>query len=392
MNESIRLSMHSDPELKRSRRCPPAARAIVIGGGPAGCAAATTLAQGGWGVTIVEARPFPRAKVCGEFVSPAANAELAALLPAEELGSLGARRVTSLTLELGQRSRTWAMPTPAWTLSRATLDDALLHAARRAGVMVRSPASVRRVRYEDQRIIAELAEGGEIESEVVVHADGLGALDPAGPTPSRRGVVGHKAHLRLPFALRGLHMRAAAGAYVGMVEVEDGLATCALVARAGLIGEHGGDADAMLQSLWPEYRREWRSAAGDKGPWLSSRVAGSGYVRPGHARSFRVGNAAGAVEPVGGEGIGLAMWSGVLIGRRLGEWAAAGADAVALKHVQDAIARAYRRRLRGRRLACGLAAWVLERPTLVGALWPMLAAPGLTIRPWYAATGKPMSA
>src|SRR5438034_9922013 len=43
--------------------------ALVIGGGPGGAAAALLLARAGRAVVVVEKRPFPRRKVCGEFLS-----------------------------------------------------------------------------------------------------------------------------------------------------------------------------------------------------------------------------------------------------------------------------------------------------------------------------------
>jgi len=39
--------------------------AIVIGAGPAGSSAALLLARAGRSVALLEARPFPRRKVCG---------------------------------------------------------------------------------------------------------------------------------------------------------------------------------------------------------------------------------------------------------------------------------------------------------------------------------------
>ena len=43
--------------------------AIVVGAGPAGAAAAALLAQAGWRIALIEKTPFPRRKVCGEFIS-----------------------------------------------------------------------------------------------------------------------------------------------------------------------------------------------------------------------------------------------------------------------------------------------------------------------------------
>ena len=43
--------------------------AVVIGGGPAGSTSALLLARAGWSVALLERKPFPRRKVCGEYLS-----------------------------------------------------------------------------------------------------------------------------------------------------------------------------------------------------------------------------------------------------------------------------------------------------------------------------------
>jgi flavin-dependent dehydrogenase len=43
---------------------------IITGAGPAGSSAAIRLAQARINVLLVEQKKFPRAKLCGEFMSP----------------------------------------------------------------------------------------------------------------------------------------------------------------------------------------------------------------------------------------------------------------------------------------------------------------------------------
>ncbi len=345
--------------------------ALIIGAGPAGTTAGVHLARQGVRVTLVEARRFPRVKVCGEFVSPAATTFLEELLPPDRLRELGARRVHRFVLEVDDRERALELRRPAWALSRGTLDEALLAIAQDAGADVIEGVGVRTVAYADDRVRTTLVDGREIESDIIVHADGSGSHDPSGPVPTDRRLVGLKCHLANGSAIEGVRIRACRGGYVGTIGVERGLGTCALVARKSVVRSCGGDLDKAVRRLWPAFDPSMRA-----GEWKASGVARSGYVRPEHVRSFRIGNAGGAVDPIGGEGIGLALWAGRTLGELL-----ASADSPA--SVQVAMARAYRSRLRVRRAACRAAAEVLMHPALVRtgmAFVPM----GL----WYRATGK----
>lgn len=357
-----------------------ARHALVIGAGPAGSAVAAGLSRAGWRVTLAEARAFPRVKVCGEYVSPSATALLESLVPPTTLRAAGARKLDKLVIEAGDQRASWRMPAAAWSLSRAILDTLLLDAARATGAQILQPARVQHVRYAESWTEADLADHGAVRADIVIHADGSGRHDPAGPTPTRPGVVAFKCHFDPGRPTTALSMRSTRGGYIGAAPVEVGLGTCALVAPRDAVTAHRGDTDTMVRSLWPQFDPRWRRTE-----WLACGVPDSGYIPPGHPRSFRIGNAAAAVEPIGGEGIGLAFWSGLTLAGLL-------ARHDALESVQREFATLYRARLRFRRPACRLAAEVFARPPLLRTLWPTLAAPGLVLRPWYALTGKPLHA
>jgi flavin-dependent dehydrogenase len=58
---------------------------LIVGGGPAGAAAAYWLARQGHDVTIVERKTFPREKTCGDGLTPRAVHQLELMGLAEPL-------------------------------------------------------------------------------------------------------------------------------------------------------------------------------------------------------------------------------------------------------------------------------------------------------------------
>ena len=71
---------------------------IVIGGGPAGSATALFLSAKGYRVLLLEQAFFPRDKVCGEFISPAADDLLAELGVLESIVALSPQRLSGVAI------------------------------------------------------------------------------------------------------------------------------------------------------------------------------------------------------------------------------------------------------------------------------------------------------
>ncbi|WP_447556361.1 NAD(P)/FAD-dependent oxidoreductase [Vreelandella sp. EE22] len=114
---------------------------LIIGGGPAGAAAAIQLSRQGVPVRLLERKAEPHHKVCGEFISYEAAQHL------EEAGvslaALGAEPIRHVRFYNGESALTFDLPFTAWSLSRYTLDGALLAQAAAAGAIVEFGATVR---------------------------------------------------------------------------------------------------------------------------------------------------------------------------------------------------------------------------------------------------------
>jgi len=350
-------------------------RAIVIGAGPAGGLATLLLARGGWTVTLVEQSRFPRDKVCGECLSALGVKVLTRAGLMRPLLDAGATPLCRAVLHSTDgASLRVSLPDAMLGVSRALLDSVLLRSAGDAGATVVQPARCEHV-APGSRPVARLRDlltnrTSEIEADVVLLADGKSAL--LGSKPPATSDLGLKTHLALDDTRRDAPHEAARetielfgfdGHYGGLSPIEDGRWNLAMSIPSARMRECGGDGDAVLRELLarvPALRERLRGAR-RVGEWLASPLPRFTVVRDWPTGVIPVGNAAAAIEPIGGEGMGLAVRSAELAARWLldapeARWSDVGA-------LRSEFVRLWHRRA----LVCRLAARLLSQPWLAGS-------------------------
>ncbi|WP_016698796.1 FAD-dependent monooxygenase [Actinoalloteichus spitiensis] len=172
-------------------------RAVVVGAGIAGLAAATRLRHIGWDVLVVERSPTRRSSgYLVNLTGPGYDAaERLGILPA-----LGARDLGFLTSVLirADGRRTFTVPPAlaqgalggrAVTAFRGDL-EAALHAAAEGAAEFRFGTTVRAVHQDANGVQATLSDGGTVDADLLVGADGL-------HSGIRRLVFGPEADFRL---------------------------------------------------------------------------------------------------------------------------------------------------------------------------------------------------
>lgn len=272
------------------------------------------LARGGGASELIERTTGTHDVVCGGFLG---WDSLAAL---ERLGvdalSLGAQPISQLRLVSGDRQVEVRLPKPAAGLSRRTLDEALLEAAADAGTSVTRGRSVRELDSHDLSV--RLDDGERIATEALFLATGKhelrGAARPARATGG--GSIGLRTALSSRAALDGLagviELHLFDGGYAGLLMQEDGSANLCLsvtklrFAQAGgtaaLIAQLGDEAPQLGARLAGEVTESWQAIAGVPYGWRSAN---------GTPGVFRLGDQAAVISSLAGDGVAIALTSGI---------------------------------------------------------------------------------
>ncbi len=320
------------------------AQVVVVGGGPAGAAVATRLALVGHEVVLLERLPRPRWRACGVYTSPRTRGALAELgVSRGDLAEL-IRPIATMVVETTRGTRClldYTADGGACGIDRVRLERMLLDTAVRAGVDVREGTPV--VHIEPAAgvggrsvVIASPPSGAErLRPRFVVGADGPHSIvarsfgvRQAVRHLRRVGLTGHRSD---PDALPpGLPMEArmviGRGWYCGVAPVPGarvnvGLVTSEAEFRRALAGGRrpAGIVNDAIDRL-PEPRRRWQDAAPTDAVAAAlplavrvSRRAGRGFLL--------VGDAAGFLDPLTGEGLHRAMvtaaWGAIAVGEAL---------------------------------------------------------------------------
>lgn len=298
-------------------------RILVAGAGPAGSLVSILLARDGHDVVLADRAQFPRDKACGDVIGPLALAVL------ERVGvDLGADRHHIGSMWLGFEGREMLMPARpglghrgfGLTIRRRDFDDLLYRQALSEGAVARNGV-VSGVARLGNRLRARISDRND-EFDVVIGADG------ANSSVARSMNMTDQGRILLGFALRrhvpgsakadrvDLLLRngpAATPGYGWVFDQGDNQLNLGIGIGVGSDRSRAKGARELLDRYQQDLvdRGVVKLGGGhqEMGGWLKMGLVGTRVATDG---VYLVGDAAGLVNPLQGEGIAAALVSALL--------------------------------------------------------------------------------
>jgi geranylgeranyl reductase family protein len=280
----------------------PDADVVIVGAGPAGCAAAYDLAAGGMAVLLLDRHEFPRRKTCAGGLTAKSLRALR-----YRIDPLIQRTVHTLAIScrLRRQRRLRSADPVCYLVERSAFDAFCLQRTLSAGARF---ARIRRIVKiaESDGGVSMITDRGEVRSRFLIGADGVHSRV--------RRLTGRFAHIRCAFAVEGIVERPPSATLplgFDFSWVKDGY---------GWVFPKNGHINVGLYGLRPDVRLTRRHLA----DYAARRIGGpppvrvAGYplgiggwrYRPGRGRVLLTGDAAGLVDPLLGEGLYNAITSG----------------------------------------------------------------------------------
>ncbi|MEC3910851.1 FAD-dependent monooxygenase [Sphingobium sp. CR2-8] len=286
---------------------------LIVGGGPAGAAAAIQLSRAGLRPVVIERSATPADMLCGGFLSWN-SVRLLEECNVDPL-ALGGHAIHRARLFAGRHVTELALPAPAVGLSRRRLDAALLDQAAAAGADIRRGVTVRGI---DNGVVRYADGTSETPAHLILATGKHDVRGAARPAPTNDAAVGLRwqfpASQRLIQTLGdAIELHLFHQGYAGLVGQEDGAVNLCLAVRQSAFVRAGKRPDAMLTALLAQT------------PGLADRLAD---VAVGEAQAianipygwradgpseglYRIGDQIGVIPSIAGEGVGIAIATGM---------------------------------------------------------------------------------
>lgn len=277
---------------------------VIMGGGVAGLCAAIRLTELGIRPIVIEAGDYPSHKVCGEFFSP----DCLEILKKWNISPL---EIHKARFHSSHETLNFSFPKNAGGLSHFECDPQLVDRAVLGGAIIHKNTKVLQLTPESSKYELKLSNGMTLRASNLIIATGRI------PNISSQSVieyVGIKAHFTGIPIENSLEMFTFNGAYLGISPIENGKYNVACLAKIDNI--KGLTPETFIDQL--KSQNKLLESCLSHGTclfskWMDASLPAFGIKKvPNWPNVYFIGDAAGTIPPITGNGLSMAIGGGMM--------------------------------------------------------------------------------
>lgn len=284
----------------------------IVGGGLAGLCLAIQLADANFKVVLFEKESYPFHKVCGEYVSMESYPFLEKLglpLSMMDLPRITHLRVSSPDGKLLEQN----LDLGGFGISRFTLDASLAAIAIQKGVLLKTLTKVTEVHFADDTFKIKTIQGN-YEATLVCGAYGKRAIidqQLKRPRPlTKKNYIGVKYHIKLNFPDDVIELHNFKDGYCGISKVDGDKYCLCYLSDAQNLKDHHNDIKLMEEHVLmknPFLAKYFKEATFFYAAPLTISQISFAKKSAVHEHVLMLGDAAGNIAPLCGNGMSMAM-------------------------------------------------------------------------------------
>lgn len=300
----------------------------IIGGGLAGLTLAIQLADTGYTCVLFERNKYPFHKVCGEYVSMESFDFIERLglnLSEMNLPKINKLNVSSPSGKIMHHQ----LDLGGFGISRYLLDSSLAAIAKDKGVTLLDDCKVNDVKFDGTTFTIESSRGNHT-SEICVGAWGKKSnMDTklarafTLKDKSEKNYVGIKYHITIDFPDDLIELHNFENGYCGISKIEDGKYCLCYLTDADNLKRYNGDIKQMEKEVLmknPFLKKYFTEATFLFDEPLAISQIKIGYKKAVENNILMLGDAAGNIAPLSGNGMSMAMRSSFVLNKLLIEY------------------------------------------------------------------------
>ena len=300
----------------------------VVGGGPAGAAAALFLSQAGFDVCVFERKIFPREVICGEFLSGEVADILKQMNLFDEFNALNPVKINSFRAinEKGKEISA-KINFQSYAIKRSVFDNFLIKAVKETGAIVYQPAEVKSIEMQNQKYLLKIKTSQsefDISADFVISAYGRQSILDEKLNRNfvhvKSGFNGVKFHVPNKYFTKSIggeiRIYSGRGIYCGLNMVSGSETTLCYLEKQK--NNNSGTKKSLLSLC--QSNKSFKALFNENIQEIISglKAYGTGNIYFGRRNVvengiFMIGDAAGVIAPLAGDGIAMALQSARLI-------------------------------------------------------------------------------